>query len=184
MLSLHWCCFFSFDGLHSKWWNQLLWCRYADRPHCYWTGYFTSRSAFKGYVRKLSGFLQVSTPEGILSSCVCVLLYHECSFDRLWLGVGCYQTWKIWALKGGLFFYKEAFILKTADGWIVAKCLWARQQDSWNFWWARTKLDPIPTVLRKQWQSCSIMMEWVALRSSMLQMIMLNDWQLDLQRWW
>jgi alpha-mannosidase len=33
---------------------------YADRPHCYWTGYFTSRSAFKGYVRKLSGFLQAA----------------------------------------------------------------------------------------------------------------------------
>jgi alpha-mannosidase len=34
---------------------------YADKAHCYWTGYFTSRSSLKGYVRKLSGFLQVSS---------------------------------------------------------------------------------------------------------------------------
>lgn len=27
--------FFSFDGLHSKWWNHMLWCRYIDKPHCY-----------------------------------------------------------------------------------------------------------------------------------------------------
>jgi hypothetical protein len=41
------------------------------------------------------------------------------------------------------------------------------------------------TVLRKQsWQLCSIMMEWATLRSSTLQMIMLNDWRLGLQRWW
>ncbi len=39
----------------------LMFCRYADKPHCYWTGYFTSRSSLKGYVRKLSGFLQVSS---------------------------------------------------------------------------------------------------------------------------
>eukprot|EP00850_Spirogloea_muscicola_P002507 SM000009S23636 [mRNA] locus=s9:1224350:1238286:+ [translate_table: standard] len=33
---------------------------YADCPNCYWTGYFTSRPAFKGYVRKLSGYLQAA----------------------------------------------------------------------------------------------------------------------------
>ncbi|KAL2629535.1 hypothetical protein R1flu_014221 [Riccia fluitans] len=33
---------------------------YADCPHCYWTGYFTSRSALKRYVRKLSGVLQAA----------------------------------------------------------------------------------------------------------------------------
>eukprot|EP00252_Welwitschia_mirabilis_P007627 TRINITY_DN1919_c0_g1_i1.p1 TRINITY_DN1919_c0_g1~~TRINITY_DN1919_c0_g1_i1.p1 ORF type:complete len:1055 (-),score=246.23 TRINITY_DN1919_c0_g1_i1:132-3296(-) len=33
---------------------------YADCEHCYWTGYFSSRPALKGYVRKLSGFLQAS----------------------------------------------------------------------------------------------------------------------------
>ncbi|CAK9202875.1 unnamed protein product [Sphagnum troendelagicum] len=33
---------------------------YADKAHCYWTGYFTSRSSLKGYVRKLSGFLQAA----------------------------------------------------------------------------------------------------------------------------
>jgi hypothetical protein len=45
-------------------------------------------------------------------------------------------------------FLKRVFFLNTTNGWIVAKCLWVRQQDSWNFWWARTKhnykfLDPL-----------------------------------------
>ena len=31
---------------------------YADCPFCYWTGYFTSRPALKGYVRDLNSFLQ------------------------------------------------------------------------------------------------------------------------------
>ncbi|KAJ4729554.1 Alpha-mannosidase [Melia azedarach] len=29
---------------------------YADRPNAYWTGYFTSRPALKGYVRLMSGY--------------------------------------------------------------------------------------------------------------------------------
>uniref|UniRef100_A0A9I9CSZ6 Alpha-mannosidase n=1 Tax=Cucumis melo TaxID=3656 RepID=A0A9I9CSZ6_CUCME len=29
---------------------------YADRAHAYWTGFFTSRPAFKGYIRTLSGY--------------------------------------------------------------------------------------------------------------------------------
>ncbi|KAJ6686994.1 ALPHA-MANNOSIDASE [Salix purpurea] len=29
---------------------------YADHPNAYWTGYFTSRPAFKGYVRLMSGY--------------------------------------------------------------------------------------------------------------------------------
>ncbi|XP_062151729.1 alpha-mannosidase At3g26720-like isoform X2 [Alnus glutinosa] len=29
---------------------------YADHPNAYWTGYFTSRPAFKGYVRMMSGY--------------------------------------------------------------------------------------------------------------------------------
>lgn len=33
---------------------------YADYSNAYWTGYFTSRPALKGYVRKLSGFLQAA----------------------------------------------------------------------------------------------------------------------------
>lgn len=32
---------------------------YSSDPHAYWTGYFTSRSAFKGMVRKTNTFLQV-----------------------------------------------------------------------------------------------------------------------------
>eukprot|EP01137_Pigoraptor_chileana_P035462 Opistho-2@29507 len=31
---------------------------YADCPHCYWTGYFASRMAIKGYVRWASSYLQ------------------------------------------------------------------------------------------------------------------------------
>ena len=30
---------------------------YADCPYCYWTGYFTSRPALKGYVRKAGAYL-------------------------------------------------------------------------------------------------------------------------------
>ena len=32
---------------------------YADGPDSFWTGYFTSRPALKGYVRQTSAFLQV-----------------------------------------------------------------------------------------------------------------------------
>ena len=32
---------------------------YADSPHAFWTGYFTSRPAIKGYVRSTSNYLQV-----------------------------------------------------------------------------------------------------------------------------
>ncbi|XP_022084551.1 lysosomal alpha-mannosidase-like [Acanthaster planci] len=32
---------------------------YADQPHAFWTGYFTSRPALKGYVRDTNNFLQV-----------------------------------------------------------------------------------------------------------------------------
>ena len=31
---------------------------YADAPNAYWTGYFTSRANFKGYVREMSAYLQ------------------------------------------------------------------------------------------------------------------------------
>lgn len=32
---------------------------YSNDPHAYWTGYFTSRPAYKGTVRKTSTYLQV-----------------------------------------------------------------------------------------------------------------------------
>lgn len=32
---------------------------YAMKMHGYWTGYFTSRPTFKGYIREMSGLLQV-----------------------------------------------------------------------------------------------------------------------------
>ena len=34
-------------------------CRYADGGDSYWTGYFTSRPALKGYIRSLSGYYLV-----------------------------------------------------------------------------------------------------------------------------
>ena len=34
---------------------------YASQPHTFWTGYFTSRPALKGYVRMCNNFLQVSS---------------------------------------------------------------------------------------------------------------------------
>jgi lysosomal alpha-mannosidase len=33
---------------------------YASRAHTYWTGFYTSRAAFKGYVRRASNFLQAA----------------------------------------------------------------------------------------------------------------------------
>ncbi|KAM1014842.1 hypothetical protein ACFX14_044776 [Malus domestica] len=33
---------------------------YADKPNAYWTGYFTSRPALKGYVRSMSGYYQAA----------------------------------------------------------------------------------------------------------------------------
>ncbi|GBG61654.1 hypothetical protein CBR_g23169 [Chara braunii] len=33
---------------------------HANSPHSYWTGYFASRTALKGYVRSLSGYLQAA----------------------------------------------------------------------------------------------------------------------------
>ena len=34
--------------------------RYADRVNAYWTGYFTSRPALKGYVRMMSAYYLVN----------------------------------------------------------------------------------------------------------------------------
>lgn len=45
--------------------------RYADKPNAYWTGYFTSRPALKGYVRSMSGYYQVRSP---VSFCDVVLV--------------------------------------------------------------------------------------------------------------
>ena len=33
---------------------------YADHPHAFWTGYFVSRPALKGYVRETNNLLQVN----------------------------------------------------------------------------------------------------------------------------
>jgi hypothetical protein len=39
---------------------------YADGPHAFWTGYFTSRPALKGYVRKASAYLQAARQLNVL----------------------------------------------------------------------------------------------------------------------
>lgn len=33
---------------------------YADTPHSYWTGYFSSRAASKGYIRAATAYLQAA----------------------------------------------------------------------------------------------------------------------------
>lgn len=56
---------------------------YADSPHAFWTGYFTSRPAIKGYVRSRSNYLQVREGMAFVCSCpspcVCpVRVSHAC----------------------------------------------------------------------------------------------------------
>lgn len=41
---------------------------YADCPHCYWTGYFTSRPSLKGYVRKSNNLLQICKQLEVLAN--------------------------------------------------------------------------------------------------------------------
>lgn len=41
---------------------------YSDGPHQFWTGYFSSRPALKGYERLSSGFLQVGGTWGPLQT--------------------------------------------------------------------------------------------------------------------
>jgi len=49
---------------------------YADCPWCYWTGYFTSRIALKGYVRKMNGLLQVMINFMMIMSSVAMVSRH------------------------------------------------------------------------------------------------------------
>lgn len=48
--------------------------RYADRINAYWTGYFTSRPALKGYVRAMSAYYLVRSSASFISS----KEFHEC----------------------------------------------------------------------------------------------------------
>ncbi len=41
---------------------------YSNRPHGYWTGYFTSRAALKGYERHSNNILQVTRQLNALSN--------------------------------------------------------------------------------------------------------------------
>ena len=45
---------------------------YSNDPHAYWTGYFSSRPAFKGTVRKTNTYLQVIVIEAYLA-----ILFHK-----------------------------------------------------------------------------------------------------------
>ena len=54
--------------------NESLWATktddffpYSDCPHCFWTGYFTSRTSFKRLERVASGFLQAARQIGLLA---------------------------------------------------------------------------------------------------------------------
>ena len=61
---------------------------YADCPHCYWTGYFTSRTAFKRLERVASAFLQavrqidsLPPPQGGNELCDCAGFEISCCCD-------------------------------------------------------------------------------------------------------
>eukprot|EP00977_Amphora_coffeiformis_P018464 scaffold6506_cov171-Amphora_coffeaeformis.AAC.12 len=61
---------------------------YADCPHCYWTGYFTSRTAFKRLERVASAFLQAARqvdslppPQGGEELCNCAGFEISCCCD-------------------------------------------------------------------------------------------------------
>lgn len=47
---------------------------YADCPHCYWTGYFTSRPALKQYVRYNNNLLQVRITLNLLGSWASIII--------------------------------------------------------------------------------------------------------------
>ncbi len=57
---------------------------YADSPHSYWTGYFTSRQALKGYERMTSARLHAAqklyTTGGLhcMNICIGTRLHHVC----------------------------------------------------------------------------------------------------------
>ena len=58
---------------------------YADGPHAYWTGYFTSRPSLKGYVRDCNNVLQTCRQIEVLVDS------HECDADSLWLAMAVAQ---------------------------------------------------------------------------------------------
>lgn len=62
------CCISVWNNHPNPWYISLsfIFYRYADRANAYWTGYFTSRPAFKGYIRMLSGYYLVWTIVSLL----------------------------------------------------------------------------------------------------------------------
>ena len=60
---------------------------YANCPHCYWTGYFTSRPALKGYARDLNSFLQTCRHMEFFTKGD----HHGLSSDKLAKAVGLVQ---------------------------------------------------------------------------------------------
>jgi hypothetical protein len=49
-------------------------CRYADGPHKFWTGYFTSRPALKHYIRKSSGMFNAVRQ---MQASGCAVVWHS-----------------------------------------------------------------------------------------------------------
>lgn len=62
---------------------------YADGPHMFWTGYFSSRPALKRYERLSYNFLQVSEHVGIPAT------QRSCCLMGLFL-LRCATSWKHW----------------------------------------------------------------------------------------
>ena len=58
--------------------------RYADHVHAYWTGYFTSRPALKGYVRMMSAYYLVNFYGYIYFMPVRIILAQTRVFPSLW----------------------------------------------------------------------------------------------------
>ena len=63
---------------------------YADCPWCYWTGYFTSRVALKGYIRSLNGYLQVTCVYvSVSDDAVCTVNHYTLIlYINNWLSIG------------------------------------------------------------------------------------------------
>jgi lysosomal alpha-mannosidase len=59
---------------------------YADQPHTFWTGYFTSRPAFKKYVRQTNNFFQAIRH---------IVAYANMKTDEAKNGVGALERYKV-----------------------------------------------------------------------------------------
>lgn len=130
--------------------NPRIHCRYADRDSAYWTGYFTSRPAFKRYVRSLSGYYLVSNSLSGFS-----LSNSDTNIENVFYFIfslsktGCKATWvsggkEIWRSKH--FQTWGCFSNSAAPWWCHWNCQaacdkWLCQKTStWCFWGNKTLL--------------------------------------------